>query len=551
MQTTPRPSCRIRGRFILVAAALGLACAAGPASAQMMDEGGRHGGMSDHGGMGVGRGVGLGVGLGLGIANELMRHPPPDDGEVVQGHGKRKHKVAREPKHPAKETKVGKKTPTEPPKQPDKPAEPPVEKVIYTPPVFPKIDKLENCDDCNELWDAIVRFEQIITEDTQKMAAEKQRVLDRIAEEVKFKAVLASAKESYDKEYFTRMIEIADNFIKVRTAQIADMQKLIDEEWRVLRARMAEYQKCFDRFCPKAAEPPPAFVLPPPTITVTPPPPPPHEPPPPVTVDRPPPPPPPPPTHVDDDRKICGPDITSLVFAVLQTIKRDFVNNPDKQTEACRSLLDRKTGGNAFDIINLSPGTSPGEGMKYDPATDQWSRPADPNNPDGPRIGIKGWFTRYSKLCAIPRPICGATVEFLGTCQHAQVVNYIQWGFMLELCGGLYPELGELARKAWNTVTYGSTAPSEAQGNLIKAGAEFKNELDKDPTGGKGTFVPKISDVRQHFQERDAAISHPEKDCELKCELTEEQRHALFARDFTYRWLGLTSSSSGQRTGDR
>lgn len=548
MPINPHSTPRVQRYLVVLAAVLGLICTTGIARAQMMDEGGgRHEGMHDRG-MSGGRGVGmgLGIGLGLGIANELMRHPPPPEGgEVVQGHSKKKTKLAKEPK-PTKPVAEKERKNTKKPEQPGKPSEPPVEKVVYTPPAFPTIKKLDNCDDCNELWNSIVWFEHAIEEDTQKLAQEKQRVIDRTAERAKFTTELASAKESYDKEYFTSMIGIADNFIKVRTAQIADMQKLIDEEWRILRQRLAEYQNCFDRFCPKPPVPD-QYPLPPPSAPVLPPPTTINTPPPPVPVD----PPPPPPTHVDDNRKICGPDITSLVLAVLQTMKHDYDTNPSKQTDACRSLLDRKTGGFAWDILDLSPGISPSKGMEYDPATDEWAYPPDPNNPNKKRLGRKGWFTGYSNLCAIPRPICGATVEFLGTCQHAQVVNYIQWGFMLELCGGLYPELGEVARKLWNKYTYGSTAPNEAQDNLIKAGAEFKGELDKDPTGGKGTFIPRIGEIRKRFQERDAATAHPEKDCELKCELTEEQRHALFAKDFHYRWLGLTDDATQSRTGVR
>ena len=42
-------------------------------------------------------------------------------------------------------------------------------------------------------------------------------------------------------------------------------------------------------------------------------------------------------------------------------------------------------------------------------------------------------------MCAIPRPddACAATVQFMGTCQHAQVVNYAMWGRVNKLCG--YP----------------------------------------------------------------------------------------------------------------
>jgi hypothetical protein len=74
----------------------------------------------------------------------------------------------------------------------------------------------------------------------------------------------------------------------------------------------------------------------------------------------------------------------------------------------------------------------------------------------------------------------------------------------------------------------------------IAVGKEFKQELDKDPTHGRGQFIESISEIARRLQGRDRATPHPEKDCELVCKLTDEQREALRqSKNFTFLWVGL------------
>jgi hypothetical protein len=489
----------------------------------MMDRDDRERGHSDHIG---GRGLGLGIGLGIGLTSEFIRRQ--HEREVATPKLKAKSKDKKRKKKDVAAGKPRKHDST----TVDTDKRPPVEPVIYTPPVFPHLEKLTNCKDCAELWDSLVRYEDIITQDMKKLAERKQQVAGTAAERAKLAASLASATAPHDKAYYATMIKIDDESIAANNKMNADLQKLIDDEQRILAERIAQYQKCFDAYCPKppVAELPP---LPPPSLT---------PPSPPLLSNPPETPPPPPPTlttTVDDNRKICGPDITDLVLNVLRDMKKLFDANPDKQTEACRSLLDPRTATQAWDIFELGPVTSPTPGMEYDAGLDQWI---------DRKSGIKKtpWFTEYSNLCAIPRPVCGATVEFLGTCQHPQVVNYVQWGMMMSLCGGLYPLAGAAAHKVWNAAAYGLTAPSGPQENMVKVGSEYKDELDKDPTNGKGSFVPNITEIKRRLQERDHAISHAEQDCELKCELTDEQRHKLLAHDFYFAWHGLTRDPTGR-----
>lgn len=528
---------------LIVASLAGLtAIGAAPAQGQgMMREDSMHGGMRDggrRGGMDIGTGIGIGVGIG--IATEAIRRQRAIDEEREFKKGKAAKKPEKKVTKKGGNDKSAKTDTKTDPKKPvtDKPVvdKPPVEKVVYTPPVFPKIDKLENCDDCEKLWDSIVKYERIIAEDMKKLAERQQQVLDRMAERTKLTAALAKATESYDRVYYARMIEIDDESIAANTKLNAELQERINEEQAILMERIAAYEKCAEAYCRKheMVQVPP--VLPPPTV-------------PPTTVSKPPQDPPQEPRNPplstppsDPDLKICGPDITDRVFDVLRRIRDEYTSHPDKQTEACRTLFDKKTGPYAWDIGQLSPSVSPYGGMTYNPATDQWETPPDPDNPGKSGPSMKPWFTHVSNMCAIPRPVCGATVEFLGTCQHAQVVNYTQWGMMMSLCGGLYPTLGKVAHAAYNYDRYGATAPGQPQQNMVDVGSGYKDALDKNSN------MPDISEIRRKLLEQDAATQHPEHDCELKCELTAAQRASLRSDEFRWHWTGLTDDGSADRT---
>jgi hypothetical protein len=444
---------------------------------------------------------------------------------------------------------------------PPQPKVPDTQKAVYSPPAFPQIDKLEDCDDCRELWESILHYEAIIEEDTDQLADREKQLQDVIAERDRIQADLVKAKTAADRTYDARMIEIDDESIKVRTEQNADLQNLIDEETSILEDRIAQYEECYDRYC---APPPPVVEVSPsplPTTVSAPPLPPPTPTPTPTGVAHSPPP--------QELHAICGPDITELVFNALRDMRNEFMNNPDKQTAACHALLDPMTAPTAWDIYPLSPGSAPLSGTHYSPANDDW-RSTDPP-PAPPSISTndtpeqakakqddyekalqnhdaaikrsikKPWFTQYSKVCAVPREVCGATVEFLGTCQHAQVVNYVQWGMMMSLCGTGYPTIGKLAHAIWNHMQYNDQAPTDQQENMVDAGEGLADAISHDPYSA-GLFNTRVDDARRKLQEADQKKSHPEQACELKCELTAQQEAQLNESPFAYHWAGLQHS---------
>jgi hypothetical protein len=144
---------------------------------------------------------------------------------------------------------------------------------------------------------------------------------------------------------------------------------------------------------------------------------------------------------------ICGPIVTDKVFATLAKMTRDFNAMPGAKVSACHNLYGLTTFEDSWDIMGLDPGTSPGAseepGLRGDPDRARRAGPpqASWNKDKGEWRRTDGgtfspWFTGSSKYCAIPRPddACAATVQFMGTCQHAQVVNYVMWGRVNKLC---------------------------------------------------------------------------------------------------------------------
>lgn len=223
---------------------------------------------------------------------------------------------------------------------------------------------------------------------------------------------------------------------------------------------------------------------------------------------------------------VCGPDITDKVLAVLRKMKADFDANPAKQGEACRNLVNPLEAEDAWDINGLDPSLSPqSEDDKYDPVKDRWKYHAGP------------WFTLASKICARPRPQCAASVEFLGTCQHAQIVNYTQWGLMTRLCGALTSLTGDMARGARNTfsVVMGSQEVF-AQNTMVEFGSDYADLIAK-----KGYTDDDVNEIAKKVRKRsnNEIDPRPEQACKLHCEMSAADKSTFDKQVFGYKWLGI------------
>jgi len=190
---------------------------------------------------------------------------------------------------------------------------------------------------------------------------------------------------------------------------------------------------------------------------------------------------------------ICGPVVTEKLFATLAQITRDFHATPGEKAAACHNLYGPTSYNTAWDINGLDPSTSPGAAAngdrdgpaqaKWNPATGTWVRTANGG-------GFSAWLTSASKYCAIPRPddACAATVQFMGTCQHAQVVNYAMWGRVNKLCSfplskaraavrlrGLFSDDEMKERQlALTNIGYAANAADEVQSGFLTTPPQFQ-----------------------------------------------------------------------------
>jgi hypothetical protein len=212
--------------------------------------------------------------------------------------------------------------------------------------------------------------------------------------------------------------------------------------------------------------------------------------------------PPPPP------KSYCGPDVTSNVLDVLRNIYLRFnTRNLVTKQRACASLVDPRKGAEAWDIVELF--------LPY-------------------------WINDITDSCQQPRPQCAHTVEFLGTCQYAERLNYIQWGMMKALCddAGRMTSMrvaGEAERATYNLVQYGLTPLNDSQNilkdqnNMADVGEEYKRMLDEN------VRHPNTLSMRTKILAAGGGASQ----CPLLCPLTAAQQTQLKSKKFRYNWSGL------------
>lgn len=253
----------------------------------------------------------------------------------------------------------------------------------------------------------------------------------------------------------------------------------------------------------------------------------------------------------DPEAKICGPDVTDHVLRVLDRMIDDYNAATDaKKAEACENLttLQRDSNGTmiaeyAWDIYALSPAIAPTGGAVE---------------------GEKYWYEGVSDICARPRYPCGPTVVFLGQCIHAQVVNYVQWGAMMRLCGDettgdfmhwARATAGGLSNWEWKTAHY------ESQLRMSEMGSEYvghrrSHDADRDFQREPEFWTPdKLRGMRQDMLEESLGsnvagnadwAARDARRCAMICRLTSEQAKKIDKFTWGYNWLGLREDSPTQ-----
>jgi len=220
-------------------------------------------------------------------------------------------------------------------------------------------------------------------------------------------------------------------------------------------------------------------------------------------------------TPVTTKDSVCGPDITDRVLEVLRKIRQDYKSGGFNQAEACEKLTNLKTGGNAWDIADL-----------------------------GPEIGGY-WFTPYvASKCAIPRPQCSASVEFLGTCQNAQTVNYVMWGMLTSLCKIPNPD----ALLTTRNLVIRHTEQTDTQVAMAQFARNYARELDRAAPADVYVNPPPPPDITK-LRERFIRIIHqmpqqdaiPESYCALSCPIKAK------LPEFHYRWHGMNWDGKAEK----
>ncbi|MBV9214541.1 MAG: hypothetical protein JO053_00040 [Acidobacteria bacterium] len=141
---------------------------------------------------------------------------------------------------------------------------------------------------------------------------------------------------------------------------------------------------------------------------------------------------------------ICGPDVTDQTLDVLRRIATDFLSATEaEQSAACDQSVSFSDGVTLkgfllFPIIGQVPLVGIDKGnMKANYAWDiiELFQHSGTFPKDGDKEGRPSfWEDLTDSSCCTPRYPCGKSVEFFGTCQDQQVVNYVMWGVMKNVC---------------------------------------------------------------------------------------------------------------------
>jgi len=222
---------------------------------------------------------------------------------------------------------------------------------------------------------------------------------------------------------------------------------------------------------------------------------------------------------------VCGPDVTNKVLDGLELIIRDYngAKPPSKKKSACWSLFNPFTANHAWDLTG---------GFGAVDAPDSNSTPAQ-------IASGKYWLEQFvtTSNCAKPRQPCGASVQFLGHCIHAQVVNYTMWGLVTTLCDHYALGQNMHAARAKFKSLFGNP-PYDEQKSMVEAGHYFASNLEKTPDRESMVAgMKKIVDLVMNNMN----IARPERACQLTCALSVRDKKAFDGLDVGYVWTGLNS----------
>jgi hypothetical protein len=217
---------------------------------------------------------------------------------------------------------------------------------------------------------------------------------------------------------------------------------------------------------------------------------------------------------------ICGPDLTRNVENVLQQIVDAYDSwTPEEREQRCADIVDWTHPSKVAGAWDINPFFV-------------WCRVRE-EVINGKKVTVNSGLHRsFSQYCGIPEWPCGCTIEFAGVCIHAQVVNYIMWGAMNELCDQNLT--ASVMHRIWTLKTYGG-ANYDQQVVISKVGQAYVKSARAHRQGSERD-ADAYDQAKSKLGEELGKIKRDEAACELKCQMTPEEKKKIDDYVLSWHW---------------
>jgi len=234
-------------------------------------------------------------------------------------------------------------------------------------------------------------------------------------------------------------------------------------------------------------------------------------------------------TPPPQDALICGPDLTKNVEAALQQVVDTYEGNawtPAEKKQRCADIIDWMHPKKAAGSWDIDPFY---RWCHLDPTTKQNT----------------GKHLEFTKYCGIPEYPCGCSIEFAGVCIHAQIVNYMLWGVMNELCD--QNTSAALMHKVWTATQYGGSSYDQ-QVLMAKLGKAFVKSARARASNSTGDDANAYDQGKLDLDALMAKLKRDEAVCETKCQMTSEEKSKITNFALSWHWSDYHYSNGVGKT---
>ncbi len=220
---------------------------------------------------------------------------------------------------------------------------------------------------------------------------------------------------------------------------------------------------------------------------------------------------------------VCGPDVTDYMLKNIEYMEQKY--NEWSEAEKDRRCVD------LFSVVGTD-----GALFKFNYSWDMIGfAPSDGGDTNDPnKAGYLETIFLMSAApgwCATPRNPCGRTAEFAGYCVDVQIMNYLQWGAMTQLCDvSIMQRMAHAARK----VVFRTPALIADQQSAFSKMGEY---LARESRGHDFTMrvTKRLADL--YFGETEGFDGRPASACALECDQARAEP-GLQNREWGFRWGG-------------